>query len=242
MLVELMTGLLIGLMTTLTALGTLAFLQAGASLHGESFRLQQRVQVALQTIEQQVRQAGAVELQMAPDGQSVRFSRVFDGYGGSGHAVFGQDGANGAPDTLQVSHQDGAQTRDCLGNQPDDAQAGVRVDSQFSVAAGALRCLGAHRSTGNQTIVERVEDFQVMYGLQTNTALGPRFRYVDATAVGSAWPSVRAVRVCLQVAGERSLGVPAATDRIDCQGRKLREDGLMRRVAHATYTLRNLPI
>ncbi len=237
MLLEMITGLLIGLMVTLAALGTLAFLQSSSAMQGETFRLQQRVDVAMQAIGQQLRQAGAVELQAVQNGTAVSFSNAFDS-----HAVRGEDGARGTSDTLMTSYQDGGDARDCLGNRPDAAQAGIRVDSRFSVAAGTLRCLGAHRATGNQTIVDRVEDFQVDYGLRTDTAAGPRFQFMDAAAVGVAWSEVRAVRVCLQIVSERNLQMPAADAQRDCQGRVLRRDGHLRRVTWATFSLRNAPL
>lgn len=241
MLVELMTGLTIGLMVTLAALGTLAFLQTSALVQGEAFRLQQRIDIAMQTIGVQLRQAGAVELQATQDGTAVSFSNAFDGHAGSGFAVLGDEGAQGAPDTLRTSHQDGQDTRDCLGNQPDASQAGIRVDSRFTLAAGDLRCLGAHRATGSQTIVDRVEDFQVRYGMRTPGAHGPAFRYVDATAVGARWDEVGAVSICIQVASESRSQARAETERLDCQGRPLRVDGHLRRVARATFSLRNMP-
>lgn len=242
MLVELLTGLLIGLMVTLTALGTLAFMQASTVVQSEAFRLQQKIDVAMQTIGQQLRQAGAVELQPALNGTAVSFSSAFDGHAGSGHAVYGEDGRGHAADVLLVSHQDGADTRDCLGNRPDAEQSGIRVDSRFSVAAGVLRCLGAHRGTGSQAIADRVEDFQVRYGLRTDSTSGPRFRFVDAASVGTGWADVRAVQVCLQIASERSLQPTPAANLLDCHGGTIPADGRLRRVAQATFTLRNLPL
>jgi type IV pilus assembly protein PilW len=242
MLLELMTGLVISLMVTLSALAMLAFLQTSSAMQGEAFRLHQRVDVALQTIGQQVRQAGAIELRPSQNGATVQFSSAFDGYGGSGRAIHGEDGVDDAPDTLLISYQDSADARDCLGNQPDSAQAGVRVDSRFTLSADTLRCLGAHHSTGSQVIADRVEDFQVSYGLHVDTALGSVYRYVDATAVGPDWSVVRAVRVCLQVSSERRLQTPAAVDLRDCHGATLRSDGRIRRVATATFSLRNPPL
>lgn len=238
-LIELMTGLVIGLMVALAALGTLVFLQTSAQVQGEAFRLQQRIDFAVQTIGVQLRQAGAIELQAAQNGAAVSFSNAFDGHGGSGFPVIGDDGARGAPDTLRTSHQDGLDTRDCLGNQPDASQAGIRVDSRFTLARGDLRCLGAHRNTGNQTIVDRMEDFQVRYGMRMPNQ---QFRYVDATEVGDRWHEVGAVSICLQAASESRHQVPTSPDRLDCQGRPLAADGYLRAVAHATFSLRNVPL
>lgn len=237
MLLELITGQLIGLMVALAALGSLAFMQRSSEMQGEAFRLQQRIDVAMLAIGQQLRQAGAVELQATRSGTAVHFSSAFDG-----QAVRGEDGSRGTSDTLMTSYQDSGDARDCLGNRPDAAQVGVRVDSRFSVAAGTLRCLGAHRATGNQTIVDQVEDFQVDYGVRAESATGPQFQFLDASAVGSAWSAVRAVRVCLQIASERNLQIPAADAQRDCQGRALPTDGHLRRVTRMTFSLRNTPL
>ncbi|HOB32792.1 MAG TPA: PilW family protein, partial [Verrucomicrobiota bacterium] len=93
---------------------------------------------------------------------------------------------------LRVSHEDRADSRDCLGNRPDSQHVGVRVDSRFTVAAGDLRCLGANTQTGAQTVIDGVEDFQVHYGLRGGEGPGARWAYVDASAVGDRWADVRA--------------------------------------------------
>lgn len=239
MLLELLTGLAIGMMVTLAAIGTLAFVQASATVQNDAFLVQQRVDVALQTIGAQVRQAGAIELQASVNG-TVRFSSAFNGHAGGGFPVLGEEGSAGAPDILRTSYQDDGDARDCLGNQPDAAQSGVRVDSRFALAKDALRCLGAHAASGNQVIVDGVEDFQVLYGVRAITATGPQFHFVDANAVAGRWGDVGAVRVCLQVRGDAHH--PQAGSTPDCHGTAVASDGRLRRVTHATFNLPNAPL
>ncbi|WP_326536511.1 PilW family protein [Pseudorhodoferax sp.] len=239
MLLELIVALALGMMVVLAALGTLAFVQASATVHGDALRLQQRADLAIQVIGTQLRQAGAIEL-VETEGGMVRFSTAFDGHAGSGHAVRGENGRGARPDTLNASHQDDGEARDCLGNRPDAGAQGVRMDSRFSLAEGSLRCLGAHAATGSQVIVDGVEDFQVLYGMRSAPTEDGPFRFVDADGVGERWHEVGAVQVCLQL---RSDGRhPEAAGVRNCQGADQAADGRLRRVAHATFSLRNMSL
>lgn len=235
-LVELLTALVVGLLVVLTALGTLAFVQAGAGVQHDAFRLQQRIELALQSIGAQLRSAGAIELVEGPAG-TVRFSTAFDGYGGGGMAVHGEEGARGRPDVLAASREDDGQARDCLGNRPDAAASGTRVDSRFSLTGESLRCQGAHAGTGSQVLTDGIEDFQVRYGLRSIATPEAPFGFVDARAAAHRWHEVGAVRVCLRVRGD---GVhPQAVAVRGCDGAEVPPDGRLRRVVHATFSLRN---
>ncbi|KQP03089.1 PilW family protein [Pseudorhodoferax sp. Leaf265] len=237
MLLELVVALAVGMGVVLTAMGTLAFVQASAAVHGDALRLQQRADTALRTIGMQLRQAGAVDLVENTDG-SVRFSTAFDGYATGGYAVQGENGRPGAPDALSASYQDNGEAHDCLGNRPDAAAQGIRIDSRFSVVNGSLRCLGAQAASGSQVIVDGVEDFQVLYGIRSAGSGGDQFRFVDADGVAGRWADVAVVQVCLQLRSEGPH--PQATSVRDCQGVDQAADGRLHRVAYATFSLRNL--
>ena len=237
MLLELIVALAVGLGVVLTAMGTLAFVQASATVHGDALLLQQRADIALHAIGQQLRQAGAVELVENTDG-SVRFSTAFDGHAASGFAVQGENGSPGKPDTLSTSRQDDGEAHDCLGNRPDATARGIRMDSRFSVAGGSLRCLGAQTASGSQIIVDGVEDFQVLYGVRSTGSGGDQFRFVDADGLAGRWADVAAVQICLQLRGEH-LHPQAASVR-NCQGVDQAADGRLHRVAYATFSLRNI--
>lgn len=238
MLVELVVALAVGMMVVLAALGTLAFVQASATLHGQALQLQQRLDIAIHHIGQQLRQAGSVELADNGDG-TVRLRTTLEEHAASGYAVNGENGRAGRPDTLSASHQDDGTGRDCLGNRPDGQEQDIRLDSRFTVAGGSLRCLGTHAATGSQVIVDGVEDFQVLYGMRSNDAKDAMFQFVDADAAAGRWGEVAAVQVCLQVRSESRH--PQSTSVRNCQGGEQPSDGLLRRVAHATFSLRTAP-
>lgn len=238
-LVELVTALAVGMMVTVAAMGTLAFVQTTAGAQVDAVRLQQGIETALAAIGAEVQQAGAIDLVDTGDG-AVRFSTAFDGYAGSGHTVQGTQGAPGRPDVLAVSRQDDGHTRDCLGNRPDASATGRRIDSRFMLSGDTLRCLGSHAATGSQVIASGIEDFQVLYGLRSAAAGSPSFQFVDADAAAGRWHEVAAVRVCLQVRGDGRH--PQAGAVRDCHGRDLPADGRLRRVAHASFWLRNAPL
>ncbi len=234
MLVEMMSGLVVGLLVTLTALAMLALLQVHASVQSDTVRLQQRADVALQSIGAQLRQAGAIELQGTALTESVQFSSAYDTT-----AVSGDDGVT---DTLRITHQFAPGARDCLGNEPDADRSGPSVNSRFSVVGGQLRCLGADTRAGSQVIADQVEDFQIRYGTRTVSALGPQFRDEDASTIGLRWSEVSVVRICLQIVGElRQVKNPVGVQH-DCQGRTLKPDGRMRCIVQASFHLRNVAL
>lgn len=239
MLVELVTALAVGMMVTVAAMGTLAFVQTTAKIQAAALQLLHSTDAALAAIGSEVQQAGTIELVDVGDG-AVRFSAAFDGYAGSGQTVQGTQGAAGRPDTLAVSRQDDGEARDCLGNRPDASGLGKRIDSRFTLTGDTLRCLGAHGATGSQVIASGVEDFQVLYGLRSQSSGAPTFQFVDADVAAGRWHEVAAVRVCLQV---RANGRhPQAGAVRDCHGQRLAADGQLRRVTHASFWLRNAPL
>lgn len=236
LLLELSVAMAIGLGVVLTALGTLAFIQTGATLHGDALQLQRRADLAMHTLGLQLRPAGSIQLVDNADGRA-RFSTAFDGYASSGQIVGGSNGRAGQPDTLTSSREDDGETRDCLGNRPDATALGLRIDSRFSVRDGQLRCLGAHAASGAQVIADGVEDFQVSYGLRRPGGSGLAFQFVDADAVGTRWPEVGAVRVCLQLHSEAQH--PNAPSVRNCQNVQQPADGRLRQTVTATISLRN---
>lgn len=234
MLLELVVALALGMMVVLAALGTLAFVQASATLHGQALQLQQRLDIAIHHIGLQLRQAGSIELADNGNG-TVRLRPTFDGHAASGHAVQGENGRADRPDTLSASYQDDGTGRDCLGNRSAGQDPDIRLDSRFTVADGSLRCLGAHAGTGSQVIVDGVEDFQVLYGIRSGDLQDGQFQFVDADIVAGRWSEVAAVQICLQVRSESHHPLSASVR--NCQGREQPSDGRLRRVAHATFSL-----
>lgn len=249
-LIEIMIGLVIGLMVVIAAMGSLVYTRTASRVMGDSTRLQQDAATAFRVIGQAARQAGARRLVEMPGG-TVSFNPQYAGIEVNENtwqpaAVKGTDGASNGPDTLQLDRDHtlaagvGADSPlntdnvDCLG---EPTVPGNNVTSTFSVDAGQLKCKGSGSSDGTFALMAGVEDFQVWYGLRE----GPGLRYTTATALNqlspAPWDQVEALRVCLRLAGELTNGPGATT--LGCQGEPLLSDGRLRRVFFRVFKLRN---
>lgn len=248
---ELMVGITIGLMVVIAALGSLAFTQTTSTVVGDSSRLQQKADAVFRNMGFHIAQASAINLVQSTNG--VTFSTDYTGINpattglaGQIVSVHGVEGASNAPDTLRVSYQDNMlstdtaanQTkygvRDCLGNRP---TSNVRVDNAFYVAGNDLMCLGASAAVA-QSIADGVEDFQVMYGVQTVNAGANQYRFYDASQV-TDWTNIQAVAVCLQLTGDNKGNPQPGLVVTGCRGQTVANDGLLRRVYRRTFSVRN---
>lgn len=248
-LIELMIGMVVGLMVVIAATGSLAYTRTASRVMGDSTRLQQDAAIAFRTIGQVARQAGARRLVSTPGG-TVSFNPKYMGIQVNVNtfrpaAVKGTDGAFNGPDTLEIDRDNtlapevdtsptDIESVDCLG-EPIERQ--YSVSSKFSVAAGQLKCDGSGNSIGTFSLMEGVEDFQVWYGLRE----GPGLRYITATALNqlspAPWDQVEALRVCLRLTGELTNEAGATT--VGCQGEAIPSDGRLRRVFSRIFKLRN---
>lgn len=228
-LIELLVGLSIGLMTIAVALGALVVARGVSGTVSEASQMQQQAAYALRIIGQQLRQAGAIRLNLA-------FARDIDG--GAGVVIDPADpvafedgfdratGALGADNNfaLRIGYQNYTDRvfgktdpesllRDCLGQQPSTTV----IASNFAfvrasgAATGELQCVG---NTGTaQTILSNVADFQVRYFLQNVSGAAPTIAYVTAAGVGTNWPAVVGVEVCFEIVGEEIIDTAGATYR-----------------------------
>lgn len=248
-LIELMVGLLVGLLVVIAAMGTLVTTRAASQVMGDSTRLQQEAATALRIIGQSARQAGARRLVDQPGG-AVSFNPQYTGIGVNANtrlpiAITGTDGVHNGPDTLTIDRDHTLATDaevntksfdsvDCVG---DSVTPGENVRNTFRVDAGLLKCDGSGNSKGNYGLVTGVEDFQVWYGLREGDGL----RYTTANALMQAspapWDQVEALRICLRLAGELT-SQPGATIQ-GCQGEAIPNDGRLRRVFFRVVKLRN---
>lgn len=241
-LVELLVGLTIGLLVVVAALGSMVFTQISSTVVSDSTRLQQKADNAFRIMGFHLQQAGAINLEAAADPATVRFSFSYQGYNptvtgaatGQIFSIHGADGTGNATDTLRVSYQDNG-GHDCLGNQITATSTlhNVRMDNQFAVVSGELKCTGAS-GAGAQPVVDGVEDFQVTYGVQS----GANFRFYTATQVPD-WSNIQAVSVCLQLVGDNKGNPQPGLVVTGCRGQTVANDGLLRRVFRRTTSLRN---
>lgn len=249
-LVELMVGITIGLLVVVAALGSLVFTQATSSVVGDSARLQQNADNIFRILGFNLQKAGAIVLNANPaDPSRVVFSDLFTGFdravtGATAAQIFsvhGIEGAGNAPDTLRLSYQDDGLDRDCLGNRPDAAQVGIRVDNTFTadLTTNELNCLGAQVTVGAQPIAGGIEDFQVTYGVQTLNAAGAlQYRFYAADVVPD-WSNIQAVNICIQLVGEIQGNPQPGLVVTGCRGQNVANDGLLRKVYQRNYSLRN---
>lgn len=240
-LIELLIGITIGLMVVVAAVGSLVYTRTSSTTVGDSTRLQQDAANAFRILGHQIRQGGARRVvNPLPGSANVEFNSLYLGFGinantASTVVLRGTDGAAGAPDTLDVSHDTDPilQSTDCLG---EPSAAANNVTSAFSVNNGELRCDGSGPS-GVFPILQGVEDFQVTYGFRT----GDDLQYRTATAITLVnpppWDQVETVQVCLRLAGELS-NVPAAAI-TGCSGENVPADGRIRRVFLRVFNIRN---
>lgn len=255
--VELMVGLTIGLLIVLAAIGSLTFTQATSSVVDDGARLQQKADAIFRNIGYHVLQAGAIDLvpaSFATEPAKVVFSGSYLGFNTSPagliYNLYGTEGADNAPDTLGVSYEKtfdpsdpGNNTktisRDCLGNQPTGIQA--NVDNQFylNTDTNDLMCLGTAANTPAQSIADGVEDFQVLYGVQTGLPGAEKYQYFDAASVVD-WTNIQAVQVCIQVIGDSNGNLKISTLKLKgCRGQTLTNDKHLRRVFTRTFSVRN---
>lgn len=253
-LLELLIGLLIGLLVVVAAIGSVAYTRSASLLVGDSARLQQEAATAFRILGGVVRQAGARHLENTPGSTRVVFNPRYEGYSvrpDTRHplSIQGTDGASGKADTLEVRRDPGiwaTEGIDCLGEVTNkgteksgehENAAPKEVTSAFSVTADRLRCDGSGPAIGSFGVVSGVEDFQVWYGLREGNAL----RYTTATALRRGtpppWDQVEALRICLRLVGETRN--PAGAPSLGCHGETVESDGRVRRVFFRVFKLRN---
>lgn len=230
-LVELLIALVIGLLVSVAAIGSMAHSRATAATLGEAMRLHQDSATALRIIEHQVRQAGARGLRDIAGSGMVEFNVITpDGDDASAATlVDGTQGSGAAPDTLRtgMDADTSIDARDCLGNEP----LGNRILSRFELVAGNLRCLGSgHKDPA--PLVEGVEDFQVRYAVR----VGEQVQYQEAP---EDWSQVQGVMVCLRLVSPARSSVKRSLS--GCRNEPLVDDGRMRRTVFRVIHLRNGP-
>lgn len=235
-LIEMMIGILIGLLVSFAAVASLGFTRLASSTVGDNTRLHEDANTAFRIIGHHLRQAGAQRL-LNTNGGRVRFNNAFVGFGDAAapRVIQGANTASDGPDTLSISHdiEPLISATDCMGDAPTLLQVNngiTTLNSVFSVVDGNLQCAG---SIGPQTaaLIRGVEDFQVRYAVRDAT---DSTRYVDAPA---DWNAVEGVMVCLQLVGE--LRSQPTAPIIGCNDEPSAQDGRFRRAFWRVFKLRN---
>lgn len=261
--VELLVGMAIGLLVLVAAVGSLVYTRVSSTVVGDSSRLQQDASTAFRIIGHQIRQSGARRV-IGELGGNVEFNSQYVGAPvpydtatatGTSVLVGGTDGANDAPDTLQISYDTAAiipanpdipanswpnQNNDCIGERTafheDTPSFPNTVFSVFAVNANQeLTCDGSGPTDGAIALVQGVEDFQVWYGAR-NTG-NDQLTYQSSPTPPTANHQIETVMVCLRMAGQ-ATGNPGANT-TGCNGQVIADDGRIRRTFFRVFNMRN---
>lgn len=236
-LIELMIGITIGLLTVAVALGALMVSRGVSGTVSDASQLQQQAAYAFRVISLQLRQAGSLRLNPAPQktlsstvtvdiADPVAFETEVAGFDPAKDTLSGTDapgtgefkltmGYRNYKEPLYAFAAEESLQRNCLGETNSDAL----IQSKFvlDTTLNRLRCAG---SGAAQPFAENVANFQVRYLLQdvSSTPGNPQISYVNATTVGTDWRRVQGVEVCLVLYGVESIDMPAGTSYTDCDG------------------------
>ena len=213
-LVEIMISLTLGLVILLAVGSVYIGSRQTYRVQEDNARLQEAGKYALEVLGRAVRQAGA--------DQEFNFttlpSHLECGAAAPCNAIAG---TNGATDTLTVQSYAGRDeldddaapggwvARDCTGGQ---AAAGTVITSTFDVTATNLRCTGS--VGGTQALIADVEDFQVIYGIDTT---GDRSADQYVVTPGD-WSQVVTARVCVLIQSANNGLATTPQTYLNCEG------------------------
>jgi type IV pilus assembly protein PilW len=242
-LVELLAGMAVGLLVIATAFSTLLLTRSAAASIGDLSQLQQQGSHALQVIGQHLRQASTLEPWRDEATGLHTFGAEPAGPDEAAPSVAGTEGAGGRPDSVSIGYARGRWPAgsgsprnwaqyDCNGTNVDN-QEQEQVRAAFSLdAKGQLMCRGMKTS---QPVIGNVADFQVDYRVDS----GAGIRHMDASAVQAAnlWPSVTAIEICLDLAGDEQ-GPEATGSYRGCAGDERPHSGRTHLVFRNLFYLR----
>lgn len=221
-LVELMIAITLGLIVLLAISSIYIGSQQTYRVQEDNARIQEAGRYALEVIGRNIRQAGAnAEMTFNKMAVDLQCNVV-----GVCDAIRGVDGATVTdPDTLTVQFYAGSEeliaglwiARDCTGGQ---AALGVVVTNTFDLTAGNLRCTGSVLGVA-QSLVANVDDFQVVYGIDTGGSGSPGYQSADlyvAAPTAAQFPNVVTARVCVRLKSANNGLTPSPQKYLNCAG------------------------
>lgn len=244
-LIELMVGIVIGLLVVAVAGGALMVSRGTSGTVSDASSLQQQAGYAFRVIGQQLRQSGSLYLNLnttkntSTDVDQYALPVAFEAKASSsqdGRSFSpASDTLNGTDSTLTLGYRRYKEpvypindtslatqslSRDCQGGPDDkdttDNNSFMRISSQFALSGSNLVCTGTTGAT--QPVIGNVANFRVRYLRMTDVASGsPKIQYVNAAAVGTNWSQVTGVEVCLVLYGNERMNLPSGTY-TDCDG------------------------
>lgn len=231
-LVELLVGLLLGMLIIAVALGALMASRSVSGTVSDASHLQQQASHIFRVMGRQIRQAGSLRLLLSSSNKGtdtvdmadpVAFEASAQDFDPAHDTILGLDAPGRAQYKLAVGYSNYTQPlhasaietslqRNCLGQ----TNSHSLILSRFALDASknTLRCAGAP-SAGAQPLAQNVANFQVRYLIQSPKG-DARLQYVNAAAVGQDWPRVVAAEVCLVLFGIEVINMPANSSYTDC--------------------------
>jgi type IV pilus assembly protein PilW len=266
-LIELMVALVVGLLLLLMTVQIFSGIRSGQLLQGGLASVQEDGRIALHLVAEEVRKAGF---------RTTVWNEPLAGY----HPVTANstNGASNGNDTLQFMYMDGRDCNDTLNSNIDpetgeakaiykrltfsvDVNSNLRWSCEYGTSPTVLAT-----QINNQTIIDGVENFQVLYGVDTD--LPPDMSINEWTTADAISPETS---ICLQsqfrceaegLLGSITTGIPISIQigllvsspegvgsELDTQTFTVLDvavpaanDYLIRKLYTATITLRNLTI
>jgi type IV pilus assembly protein PilW len=222
-LVELMVAITIGLIVLLAVGSIYLSSRQTYRVQEDNARVQEAGKYALEVIGRSIKQAGAnAEMNFSKTATSKLCNVA-----GTCVAIAGTNGAAAAADTLTVQFYANREelnggawiARDCTG---DAAALGTVVTNTFDVTGTDLRCTGSVAGVAKtQPLVENVEDFQVVYGIDKDTSVDPGYQSADqyvAAPTAAQWPKVVTARVCVRIQSANNGLTPSPQKYLNCAG------------------------
>lgn len=236
-LIELLVGIAIGLLTITVAMGALMASRNVSGSVSDVSQIQQQAAYAFRDFGRQLRQAGSLRLNLAPQKISgevidvadpVAFETAVSGFTPSTDSIVGIDAPSSSQYKLTVGYRNYTEPvfsssteeslqRNCLGQQ--NSLALIQSRFTLNTSTNELQCAG---SSTPQPFVQNVANFEVRYLVQTDPAPfgNPQLQYINAAAVtaAAAWPQVQGVEICLVLYGNEVVDMPSGTTYKDCDG------------------------
>ena len=245
-LIELMVGIVVGLLVVAVAMGALMVSRSVTGTVSDASNIQQQAAYVLRIMGMQLRQAGSMRLNLDPGTTAaaetylipvafetaISSAKSMESFNPATHTLGGKDspvnltaGSRRDPESVFGSSTPQALIRNCIGGPAEKDSSGnvtkdVRLESVFALdpsEPNVLRCAGNGEAA--QPIANNVANFQIRYIVQDNaTTPGiPTLKTVNASGVTS-WGQVQAVEVCLVFYGTEAIDLPSGSNYIDCDG------------------------
>ncbi len=231
-LVELMIALVLGLLVGGMILQVFIMNNKSIVFQRAAIITQDQGRVALDMMARYIRMAGYQEIDLTDGNLSDGLSGV----------------DNGTNDSISVSYQAGGSMSlpiySCTGETLTSASSGTKSVNQFKLvdSGDGTYDLICDTGTSSGTLASNVEQFDILYGVDTDADLAPN-RYTSATAVSNSAESmadVVAVKICMILASDDNMIDGTAPDYVDCaEATTSPTDQRIRRRVHSTITLRN---